>query len=311
MNLIISHIADIDGVSPVILGKLTFGKIDYELYDIYEVDNVINKHLDNNDFDKYENVFITDLSVNYDVVKRIQEMGLGGKVKIFDHHIISEQLAEFDFSYSAVKVGDKLTCGTALFYQYLQANYKVDILNKESVNEFVELVRLNDTWDWQRENKTKARDLAGLHILYGNETFIDTYTKYLTDNDIFDFTDKEKFLLEMENKRKADYIKDKESKIIEATLLGHPVGVVFAELYRSELGNDLAIKFQDKYDFIVIMNMDRLSVSYRGIKDINLADIASCFGGHGHFKASGSPISKEAFYKVLEDTFNDKIEIKK
>ncbi len=311
MNLIISHIADVDGMAPVILGKLVFTNLDYELYDVVDVNNAIIEHLNNNDFAKYDNVFITDLSISYEVASLVQENGLDKKVKIFDHHLASERdLKDFSFSFSKVQDKDKLVCGSSLFYDFLRQNYPCEILKKKSVQDFVELVRLNDTWEWKEVGNYAARDLASIHALYGNDWFINNYVDYLKEHDEFAFLEKEKFLLDIEHKKISDYIAEKEKTIIEANLLNYSVGIVFAELYRSELGNFLAEKYVDKYDFIVIVNLGRSSVSYRGIKEANLSEVASCFGGGGHHDAAGSPINNELLRQILEAIFKDKIEFK-
>ena len=57
-------------------------------------------------------------------------------------------------------------------------------------------------------------------------------------------------------------------------------------------------------DFIVIINPS-VSVSYRTVKDnINLGkDIASVYGGGGHPKAAGSPISDDIREQIINMMF--------
>ena len=61
---LISHIADADGVMPVILTDLAFENYDYKLLDIKDVDTFMNESIDNNLFEvsAYEkkNAKITD-----------------------------------------------------------------------------------------------------------------------------------------------------------------------------------------------------------------------------------------------------------
>ena len=45
---LISHIADADGVMPVILTDLAFENYDYKLLDIKDVDTFMNESIDNN-----------------------------------------------------------------------------------------------------------------------------------------------------------------------------------------------------------------------------------------------------------------------
>ena len=65
-------------------------------------------------------------------------------------------------------------------------------------------------------------------------------------------------------------------------------GVVFADKYISELGNELC-KLNRELDYIAIVNMSTRSVSYRTIKDdVDMGMIAKKYGGGGHPKAAGS-----------------------
>ena len=69
-DLLISHVADIDGVSPVILMKLCKINFDYELKDIYEVEEYLNELL-NTDLSIYNNIYITDLTIPESIYNKI------------------------------------------------------------------------------------------------------------------------------------------------------------------------------------------------------------------------------------------------
>lgn len=74
-------------------------------------------------------------------------------------------------------------------------------------------------------------------------------------------------------------------------------GIVFADKYISELGNELC-KLNRELDYIAIVNMSTCSVSYRTIRDdIDMGMIAKKYGGGGHPKAAGS---KFDVYKVTK-----------
>ena len=93
--------------------------------------------------------------------------------------------------------------------------------------------------------------------------------------------------------------------MFQATLNGRRCGIVFAESNRSLLGNYLAQKYAYMLDFIVIINMQQ-GISFRSVKDeINVAEIASIYGGGGHVKASGAPmdnsLKKEVLALILKD----------
>jgi nanoRNase/pAp phosphatase (c-di-AMP/oligoRNAs hydrolase) len=45
---------------------------------------------------------------------------------------------------------------------------------------------------------------------------------------------------------------------------------------------------------------DKDTISYRSVKDIDVSEIASHYGGHGHRAAASSPISKEEKANIIE-----------
>ena len=304
--LIISHAADIDGVTPIILGNLVWDKdLNYVLCEVNEIDEIIKEYIEKNKFNLYDKIYITDLSISEDSAKLINNSIYKDKILIFDHHLPSLDLNKYVFSKSLVEDENGKVSGTSLFYKYLLDNYNNDYINSKGMQDFVELVRLNDTWEWKINNVIAARDLASLHAIYGNDMFIDKYTNFFKTNQTFYFDDKEIFLLEMERKKIKDYVDLKAQQMIVGKLLNYKVGFVFAELYRSELGNDLAERFKDLVDFIVIVNVSR-SISYRGIKDINLNEVAEIFGGHGHKNAAGSPLPQNLHAEILNVIFKNK-----
>ena len=83
----------------------------------------------------------------------------------------------------------------------------------------------------------------------------------------------------------------------------HTVGIIFADKYISELGNKLC-ELHPELDFVVLINMSTLTVSYRTVKnDLDLSDIAKRFGGGGHPKASGSRFDASIVNDMLNNIF--------
>ena len=287
---LISHIADVDGVTPVVLTDLTFDNYDYHLLEPDDVDSYMIECINNNKFDEYDLVLVTDLCFTETVAEIINNTDLRNKVQVLDHHQTRLDLNKYDFVHVEVDRNGKKVSGTSLYLEYLLNNYPNDILKKESVSELVDLVRSGDTWEWKKTNRIEARDLSTIHAYYGNDKYIEKYSKFLRENDEFYFDEIDITLIEIDRRRKHDYIEDCKSKLIIENIKGYRVGIIFAELYRSELGNDLAEYYKDEVDFIMIINMNR-SISFRSIRDdINLGDFASCLDGFGHFKAAGASL---------------------
>lgn len=299
MNVFIfSHIADCDGITPIILAKLAFNNVEYKLLD-NPIDNEFLEYINNNDFSKYDYIFMTDICINEDTIKKLDDNFIK-KFKVFDHHISNMHMNKYDF----IEIVDKdiiKQSGTSLFYRYLRKEFDNQLLNKNSVKTIVDIVRLADTWAFVEENKEPNFNLVDFLSILGIDSYIEYFYNFVLNNDEFYLEEKYSFLFEMENKRKLNYIDLKEKQMIRAYLNPYNVGIVFAENYRSLLGNELS-KRHTELDFIIIINLSR-SISYRTIKDdIDLSQIASIYGGKGHQKAAGSPLPnnlKEIIIKTI------------
>ena len=298
---IFSHIADCDGITPIILSKLVFNNVDYKLLD-NPIDNDFLEYINNKDFSKYDYIFMTDLCINEDTIKKLNADFIS-KFKIFDHHISNIHMNKYDF----IEVVDKDSVkqsGTSLFYKYLCKEFENELLNKNSTKTIVDIVRLADTWAFVEENKEPNFNLVDFLSILGIDDYIDYFYNFILNNDEFYLEEKYKFLFEVESKRKLNYIDSKEKQMMKAYIEPYNVGIVFAENYRSLLGNELS-KRHTELDFIIIINLSR-SISYRTIKDnIDLSEFATIYGGKGHKKASGSPLPHELKELIIKTIYKE------
>lgn len=294
MNVFIfSHIADCDGITPVILSKLAFKNVDYLLLD-NPIDNEFLNYVNTHDFKKYDYIFMTDICVSDDTISKLDKEFLD-KFMIFDHHITNIDMNKYSF----INVTDNIKkCATSLYYDYLIKN-----LEKNVTKEICDIVRLSDTWSWEKEGKAPNSSLTDYLSIMGIDSYIDYFYNFILNNDEFYLEEKLAYLFKVEEKRKQDYINLKDTQLIKVYIKPYKVGVVFAESYRSLLGNTLAKRHID-LDFIIIINISR-SISYRGVTDIDLSKFASIYGGKGHFHASGSPLPKDIHKNIINLIFKE------
>lgn len=126
----------------------------------------------------------------------------------------------------------------------------------------------------------------------------------LTTSDEFDFDEFEKRLLNMEEDKIERYIHRKKREIVQAKIGDYYAGVVYAESYHSEVGNELG-KEHSHLDYIAILNMGSKKISFRTVHDhVDVSEIAGIFGGGGHQKASGCTLTEDAYKKFVLDTFH-------
>lgn len=302
-SCLITHIADPDGAFPIILSNLVLKDMEFISCEVDEIDEITNEVL--NKQEEYNKIYVVDMCFSEEIANFINDNEiLRNKVLVLDHHASREPLNKFPFINVISEKDDRKECATTLFYKYLQDTTNNEILAKKSLVDMVELVRELDTYDFIEENKENAFKLGDLYNIYGRESYIETYTNFIKNNDAFYFTDFENKVLELEEMRKERYIEDKLETVKKATINGIPVGIVFAERHRSDLGHAVVTKNHD-IDIAVIINISR-SVSYRAAKDeVDVNILAIPNGGGGHKHAGGSAIPENLEEKICEYIFKD------
>jgi oligoribonuclease NrnB/cAMP/cGMP phosphodiesterase (DHH superfamily) len=283
---------DLDGVGCAILGKLAFGdNIDIEYVDYNNVDVIVANFFNSKEFDTYNTIYITDISVGKETAEIIDSKDFTN-IRLLDHHKTALWLNDYIWAL-VVEEDSRLsekTSGTAIFYDELL--YFSKIKSSDSINAFVDTVRKYDTWLWKEKYNDDAPKLWNdLFYILGRDRFVEKLTTQVKHNK-FEFDSVDKLLLELEQEKIREYVNVKNKNIIEREVSGCKAGIVFGEQYQSELGNRLA-ELNPDLDFIMIVSTDK-SISYRTIKeDIDLGQVAKRYGGGGHPKAAGSPITEE------------------
>ena len=293
---------DLDGVSCEILGRIAFGEdIDVVRCGYGNIDDKVEEFI--NSDEEFDKLFITDISVKKELANALNN--ISDKVILLDHHKTALWLNEYPFA--LVQVEDESIgkiCGAYLFYEYLKKNHE-EFNDTLALKLFVKYVRMYDTWEWKEKyDNIIPKRLNDLMYMDGPNEFIDKMIYRLGNNlAIFDDTDLMK--LQIEQTYINSYIVQKNETLIvnDSLFPEHIVGIVFADKYISELGNKLC-ELHPELDFVVLINMSTLTVSYRTIKDdLDLSDIAKGFGGGGHPKASGSRFDASIINDMLNNIF--------
>ena len=162
MIKLITH-SDLDGIGCEILFRYVEGmfdnNIDVVIAEYNDVNEVVENALNGLENGKYTELFITDLSINNELAKRIRDNNMN--VKLLDHHPSAEFLNKYKFANVIIESGRGKECSTSLlasyYYQYLQ-HVNIEIVK------FIELVRQYDTWEW----KDKYNNIIGLFKILSN-----------------------------------------------------------------------------------------------------------------------------------------------
>jgi oligoribonuclease NrnB/cAMP/cGMP phosphodiesterase (DHH superfamily) len=290
---------DLDGIGCAIIAKLAFGNnVDIEYCDYNNVNEKITNYIISKDYENHGTTFITDISINEQVAEMIDKIHLIKEFVLIDHHITALWLNKYEWTWVSEYHDEGIkSSGTTMFHQNI-SHYK----NILFVDDFIESIRRYDTWEWKdKYNDIIPKQINDLMYILGRDIFIEDVIYQLENNLEYNISQQNMELLNRKQKEIDDYIDSKDKTIIVKEINGCQAGVIFAERFHSELGNKLAEQHLE-LDFIVIINPSQ-SISYRTIKDIDLSTIAKIYGGGGHPKASGSPVSKEMQENIINILF--------
>ncbi len=310
-NLIITHIADIDGLGCAILAKLIDSEVDIILVEVGELTSVIVDLNNTYFYTNYDHVYITDLPVRNDAIALLNKNPeFSERIVHYDHHQ-SEVRGDIPEYLNVIpKKGDVLTCGTSLFHEYLLNTYpENEAIRTPYVFDFVEAVRSYDTWDWAKNGNQKGKQLTDLLSIFEAKRFIEKYYDEIIENKTEEviFSKIDQTFLDIRKTEIANYIEECDKSLLTMKLnLGlsknYLVGITFAQNFRSELGNALSKKHPE-LDFIMILNQIRNSASLRTAKeDVNVGEIAKLIhpDAGGQTKAAGFPIDNKTAWLLTE-----------
>lgn len=296
---------DLDGLGCGVIAKIAFGEQANVSYCSYRNLNQRVETFISNPQNDHEEMYITDLAVNKDVEKNLEDRYQRGKhIRVIDHHVTALHFNEYQWGSVKTEYDNgKKTCATSLFYEELIRNERMK--PSKALEQFIELVRQYDTWEWDENQNTAAKRLNDLFYIMNREQFEEEMIQRILNNpESFSLTDEENRLLDIEEQKIHRYIQSKNRQMVQTFVGEYCVGIVHAEQYLSELGN--ALNTQNPHlDLIALLNVGGKKIGFRTIHDeVNVAEFAKEYGGGGHPKASGADLTKEAFETFIVNVFD-------
>jgi len=309
-RLLFSHMSDIDGMGEVILGKIAFEELDYILSkNVADLEKNFMKEYNVGKLYEYDIIYITDLSLTKPTAEIVySDEKLKDKVYIFDHHETAFNSGLNEYDNVTVKISDEngICCATQLFYEYLVNNSFIE--KTRLLDDFVELVRQEDTYEWKKNNNQKAHDLAILYNCLGIDKYIQKMIfklKGTFKEAPFEFDPDELddiYMKKQSTKAKVEsFIED--LKIIKVD--EYDIGVCFIGYeYRNEVADYLKDTMKYDIDAVAMFAFENNQISLRSIKDNSSARIvAEKYGGGGHDKAAAIHITKEMKSSIIDLIF--------
>ena len=308
-RLLFTHGADIDGMGNAILAKLAFENIDI-IYarNVSDLETKFLNEYNSGNLYNYDIVYITDLSLKKEIADKVySDDKLKDKLYIFDHHetALASGLNEYNNTNVHVELNGIKTCGTELYYNYLKDNGYLE--DSTAISEFVEKVRREDNWEWEKYNDILAHDLAILFNAVGINRFVDSMVALLKEEkDSFELN--ENLSNEVNNKKEKIKLAIESSKrfVRKELIDGIKTLIVFITY---EYRNDVADYFKKNndidYDVVAMIALDNDQISIRSLKSNNYARIlAEKYGGGGHDTAAAIPLDYNNKSKIVDTLFN-------
>ena len=305
MHHLFSH-NDLDGIGCGIVAKFAFGdKIEVRYNSLEGFNTQVERFLQRREKGKKDgHLFMTDMSVNESNEHAIAEyIAAGGKARLIDHHKSAAHLNKHPWAQVQVDYEDgRLASATSLFYDYLLQHRLIK--PTPPLAEFVELVRQYDTWEWDANDNVQAKRLNDLFFLLSIDDFEEKMLERVRSQHPFSFNEFEQKILDMEEEKIGRYLRKKRRELVQAFIDDRCAGIVHAESYHSELGNELGKEYPH-LDYIAIMNMGNKRVSFRTIHDeIDVSAIAEKHGGGGHAKAAGCSMTDAVYRSYIAEPFH-------
>lgn len=301
--LLFTHEQDIDGLGCAVLADNS--NIEYKLVlcKTFELDEKIKRELDSSEINSYDKIIVTDLCPKEETLEMIQKDELlRKKFQVLDHHKTAEVFNHYDFV-KVVSENDEIKeSGTSLFYQYLKDNHLIDSSNV--LDEFVELTRQYDTWDWHKNKNFLARKLHIIFETQGIDYYLKMIKRIIFNSNSVVLSEEENIIKSFDQRLLEEINEILSFMIVETLKIKEEVFRVgyIKTLYKYR--NDIpdVIKGNNEYDVdaIGMIIEDKDSVSYHFIKDVDVSVIAEYFGGTGHKNAASHQKNNDAFQKILK-----------
>lgn len=296
---------DLDGVGCVAVAKDCFHKVDYELTNYNDVDEKVDRFIDNNEQIHYDLVYMTDISPS--TREKAEKFLSCGKSVIIDHHETKLFLSDIDGICVRPDIDGRPTSGTYLFKEFLEN--LLDYEPNGCMQDFVRDVDLWDTWLWKEEpeeGQTRVKKLNMILGILGSSMFLEHIEHMVLTYDEenpepvrrFNKIVEELYKREL-GRQKYAMIQSEKSMIIKEHC-GRKIGFVMSNNYVSELGEFLLSKYP-VLDFVTIIGSG--SISFRSIRQNNVSKVAETLGGGGHFNAAGAKLTEDVLSRFFDSVF--------
>jgi oligoribonuclease NrnB/cAMP/cGMP phosphodiesterase (DHH superfamily) len=296
--IIFSH-NDLDGAGCVILGKLAFETCAYRINNYANIDEKVVTFVKNeteNGVKTYDYLFITDISVTDETIEVLNNSIYKDSYFIIDHHDTRKEIHNNKNIFVLINDNKGVpNSGTNLFADFIYCNFNFEF--ESSTHNFIDMVRLFDTWLWKKDKVMTPIKLNHLFGYYKYIEFVKKMSTRLEKNEFQLFTMEEEKIIEG-IMNKIQYYYDSLKYYIHYGA-NYNIAYCVMEEYLS-LVADMFLDEHDNVDFLVILNLKKGFGSIRSQNEnIHVGDIATLLGGGGHQLASGFTITDDLNEEIM------------
>lgn len=298
--LVYSHGSDIDGMGSIIISKVYFDDVKYYYCEMSNIDEMIFNSIKSKEIYDYDYVFVTDLCPTNETLEIVKnDNKLIGKFVVIDHHKTRlNKVGDYDFVHIEIENDKGMCCATSLFYDYLLSNNFIK--DKGSVEIYSELTRLEDTWEWKKNNNILAHNLSHLFNVLGRDEYVLLMSNKLKSKKNFSLNKEENYLIDSKLREIEKVLKSYIPSIKQVEINEKKGALVVIDYqYRNELPEYLE-KNNYEYDFAMMVCFNHNSISFRSITDCNVRKMAELYGGGGHDKAASCFLDKKKQEEIYE-----------
>lgn len=299
---------------------------------VYNYKDAIKEIIDTGAIETYNTVYVTDLSIDQEIHQYILDHSDPNIFQFIDHHQNSLEFKNYPHYYISTnrilsttssvqehlgggEYKDRLASASRLFYEWLSHHEGRETVYGEPDNHafmfYVEMASRYDTWEWANIErfadgsfKDVPKQLNDLYYFYGKEMFMSKMMDkfYQIDPSLSPFkflSDEWEVLEALANQRERE-IRERMRSVIYRTQFGLRFAIVYSA-GRNNISEFARVFLLEHPEVDVLMQVDIVnnSCQLRTHQDnnINVAELAECYGGGGHIKASGFPIRED----ILEE----------
>jgi oligoribonuclease NrnB/cAMP/cGMP phosphodiesterase (DHH superfamily) len=282
---LVTHLACMDGSACAVLFIAAGGKRENVIFS-----SPAHAHVDQIAKDLGRNhagrIFFADISVSEETAELLSNRS---DVRLFDHHKTAIPLKRFPW---CTVDAENSRCGAMVFFDHI-------LNNKTDLSYYSWLLELVDDRDRWVNSFSDSKRLSTLHGAIGQHAFV---SRFLADPDPV-FTSEERFLLRIEDEKRARALDRARNEIHVREDHGRRVGYVLCDgKYRSDVGNVLCSELG--LDAVVLIGASSLSFRAPAHSQIDVAMVAKQYAGGGHRCAAGCEVSSVLGSSLVELVIN-------